>query len=111
MIGEAIEAPNELGLNYVPDFTLFEHLKVYARGFTTLTRSSRSLKTKFRKRTAVLDAYQRLIVVLKFNEGIDHRAARPERRGVSTDVQRCPPRRYGDAPARTGNSRQDAAGR
>ncbi len=70
VIKEAIEAPNELGLNYVPDFTLFEHLKVYARGFTTLTRVSRNLKSKFRKRTAVLDAYQRLIVILKFREGI-----------------------------------------
>jgi hypothetical protein len=72
VIAEAIEAPNELGLNYVPDFSRFEHLKVFARGFTTLTRTSRNFKTKFRKRTAVLDAYQRLIVILKFREGFDH---------------------------------------
>ncbi len=69
VLQEAVKAPNETGLSYIPDFTLFEHLKVYARGFTTISRVSRNLRTKFRKRTAVLDAYQRLIVVLKFNEG------------------------------------------
>ena len=66
---EAVQAPNETGLNYIPDFTLFEHLRVYARGFKTISRVSRNLNTKFRKRTAVLEAYQRLIVILKFNEG------------------------------------------
>ncbi len=69
VIRAAIEAPNELGLNYVPDFTLFEHLNVYARGFTKLARVSRNVGTKFRKRTVLLDAYQRLVVVLKFREG------------------------------------------
>ncbi len=71
MIRAAVEAPNELGLNYVPDFTQFDHLRVYARGFTKIVRVSRSVRTKYRKRTIVLDAYQRLVVVLKFKEGRD----------------------------------------
>jgi hypothetical protein len=70
VIREAVEAPNEIGLNYVPDFTLFEHLRVYARGFTKLTRVTRNARSKFRKRIAVLDAYQRLIVILKFKDGL-----------------------------------------
>ena len=70
VIREAVEAPNELGLNYVPDFSLFEHLRVYARGFTKIARISRNARTRFRKRTMILDAYQRLVVVLKFKEGL-----------------------------------------
>jgi hypothetical protein len=68
VIKAAITAPNEIGLNYEPDFSLFEHLRVYARGYTTVDRITRNLGSKFKKRTAVLDAYQRLIVVLKFND-------------------------------------------
>lgn len=70
VIEEAVSAPNEMGLNYVPNFALYEHLKVYARGYTKIIRISRNLRTKFRKRTIVLDAYQRLIVVLKFKDGL-----------------------------------------
>lgn len=70
VIQEAVSAPNELGLNYVPDFSLFEHLKVYARGYTKMLRVSRNVRTKFRKRTIILDAYQRLIVILKFKDGL-----------------------------------------
>ena len=71
VIRAAVEAPNELGLNYVPDFTQFDHLRVFARGFTKIARISRNSRTKFRKRTIILDAYQRLVVVLKFKEGRD----------------------------------------
>ena len=35
---EAIRAPNELGLNYEPNFELFEHLKVFVRGRTKVKR-------------------------------------------------------------------------
>ena len=34
VIQEAISAPNEMGLTYVPNFRLFEHLRVYVRGYT-----------------------------------------------------------------------------
>jgi hypothetical protein len=71
VIKAAISAPNEMGLTYVPDFSLFEHLKVYVRGFTRITRDCRSLKTRFKRRTVVLDAYQRMIVALKFKPGLD----------------------------------------
>ncbi len=70
IIREAVSAPNELGLSYVPDFSQFEHLRVYARGFTEIHRISRSARTRFRKRTIILDAYQRMVVVLKFKEGL-----------------------------------------
>src|SRR5262249_29742069 len=66
VIKQAISAPNELGLTYTPDFSLFEHLRVYVRGFTRIRRVCRSVSTRFRKRTVALDAYQRLIVALKF---------------------------------------------
>jgi len=66
VIQEAVETPNELGLTYQPDFGQFEHLKVYVRGYTKMPRVFRSLKTRFRKRTVWLDAYQRMVVLLKF---------------------------------------------
>lgn len=71
VIMQAVEAPNELGLTYVPDFSLFEHLRIFARGYTQIARVFRSARTRFRKRTVMLDAYQRLIIVLKFKPGLD----------------------------------------
>lgn len=67
----AISAPNELGLTYIPDFSLFEHLKVYFRGYTRISRRCRSVKTGFRKRLIRMDAYQRLVVALKFKPGLE----------------------------------------
>ena len=66
VIEAAVSAPNENGLTFSPDFRLFEHMKIYARGFTRITRTYRSVKTKFLKRTVHLDAYQRLLIALKF---------------------------------------------
>ncbi|WP_435016896.1 DUF3754 domain-containing protein [Tundrisphaera sp. TA3] len=71
IIKDAVAAPNEMGLTYVPNFNLFEHLRIYARGYTKIRRVFRSAKTKFKKRTITLDAYQRLIVALKFRPGLD----------------------------------------
>jgi Protein of unknown function (DUF3754) len=68
IIEQAVEAPNEMGLTYIPDFTQFEHLRIYARGYTQISRVFRSASTKFRKRTMCLDAYQRLVTVLKFRD-------------------------------------------
>jgi hypothetical protein len=70
VIEDAVSAPNELGLTYVPDFSLFEHLRVYVRGFTQITRECRNASTRFRKRKVTLDAYQRMVVALKFKEGL-----------------------------------------
>jgi len=69
VIEEAVTAPNETGLTYVPDFSLFEHMRVYVRGYTRIYRECRNTRTRFRKRMISLDAYQRMIVVLKFKEG------------------------------------------
>ena len=33
-----------MGLTYVPDFSLFEHLRVYVRGYTQITRDFRSVE-------------------------------------------------------------------
>lgn len=71
IIKEAISAPNEIGLTYVPDFSLFEHLEVWVRGYTQITRDCRNIKTKFRRRTVSLDAYQRLVVALKFKPDLN----------------------------------------
>jgi hypothetical protein len=82
IIRQAVKAPNEMGLNYVPNFALFEHLRVFARGFTKIARVSRSSRTRFRKRTIVLDAYQRLVVALKFKDDPDGKLGplvRPDR--------------------------------
>ena len=67
VIEQAVTAPNEMGLTYVPDFSLFEHLVVYVRGYTKVIRECRSLKTRFRKRRISLDGYQRMVIGLKFN--------------------------------------------
>ena len=111
VIRQAVEAPNETGLTYVPDFNLFEHLKIYARGYTQITRVFRSAKTRFRKRKIVLDAYQRLIIILKFKEGLDDRSLRPRRRDLPADVQGRPACRHGDALARARDEGQDALDR
>jgi len=66
VIQEAVETPNELGLTYQPNFNQFEHLQVFVRGYTKIPRVFRSLRTKMRKRTVWLDAYQRMVVLLKF---------------------------------------------
>jgi hypothetical protein len=70
-IEEAVAAPNELGLNYVPDFDLFEHLMIWVRGATLLTRPVRSIKTRFRKKYVRQEGFRRLIVMLKFKPGRD----------------------------------------
>jgi hypothetical protein len=68
VLRQAIAAPNETGLNFVSDFGMFEHLRVFARGFTHINRVARTSRTRYRKRTVVLDAYQRMVVVIKFKE-------------------------------------------
>lgn len=68
---EAVAAPNELGLNYVPDFDLFEHMLVWVRGETQLTRPLRSLRTRFRKKVIHQEGFHRLVVMLKFKPGND----------------------------------------
>ncbi|MDX2039224.1 MAG: DUF3754 domain-containing protein [Isosphaeraceae bacterium] len=67
-IKAAVEAPNELGLSYTPDFELFRHLRIYVRGYTRITRESRTVQTKFLKKSFTLDAYQRMIVALQFQD-------------------------------------------
>jgi len=71
VIEHAVQAPNEVGLTYVPNFGLFEHLRIYARGYTQIARVFRGPKTKFRKRTMLLDGYQRLVIALKFKAGLE----------------------------------------
>ncbi len=66
VIEEAIESPNELGLNYVPDFELFSQLRIYVRGQTRVTRTVRNIRTRFRRESVHFDGYQRLIVALRF---------------------------------------------
>ncbi len=66
VIQEAVETPNEMGLTYQPNFEQFEHLQIFVRGYTKIPRVFRSLQTRMRKRTVWLDAYQRMVVLLKF---------------------------------------------
>ena len=69
IVEEAISEPNELGLNYVPDFKIFEHLRIYVRGRTKVSRFIRSARTRFRKREVIHPGYARLVVVIKFRDG------------------------------------------
>ena len=69
VLEQAIQTPNELGLNYVPDLKMFEHLRVYVRGETKVTRVVRNVKTRFRKRSITFDGYRRVVIVLKFRPG------------------------------------------
>ncbi len=70
-IQKAVMAPNEMGLTYIPDFSLFEHLRVWVRGYTRITRDCRTVRTRYRRRTVHLDAYQRLVVILKFKPDLE----------------------------------------
>ena len=80
VIAKAISSPNEIGLNYVPDFSIFEHLNVYVRGRTRVSRVARTFRSRFRKRETFLDGYARLIVILKFRAGAKNldQYARPD---------------------------------
>lgn len=69
VLEEAIASPNELGLNYVPNLKMFEHLRVYVRGQTKIDRVIRTMKTKFLKRTLTHEAYRRVVILLKFRAG------------------------------------------
>jgi hypothetical protein len=69
VIQEAVESPNQLGLNYVPNFGHFEYLRVWARGEVKLRRTARSWYKKFRKVEVVYDGYHRLVVMIKFKPG------------------------------------------
>lgn len=71
VIEEAVAMPNEHGLNYVPDFDLFEEMRVYVRGETEVTRAVRRLHRGFRQQIFRFPAYQRLVIALKFREGLD----------------------------------------
>ena len=66
VLENAISEPNELGLNYVPNLEMFEHLRVYVRGHGRIDRTTRTLQSRFRKRTTTHDAYRRVVILLKF---------------------------------------------
>lgn len=69
VVARAISAPNELGLNYQPDFSIFEHLSIYVRGRTQVSRFIRTVRTRFRKREVIHPGYARMVVVIKFQPG------------------------------------------
>ena len=71
VIEQAVSAPNEMGLTYTPDFSLFEHMKIYVRGYTLISRECRNMTTRFRRRMVSFDAYQRMVVALKFKSDKD----------------------------------------
>jgi hypothetical protein len=71
LIVEAVSARNSLGLDYVPNFGLFEHLNVYVRGRCEVIRKVRNMSTRFRSVQRNFEAYRRVVIVLKFKSG-DH---------------------------------------
>ena len=70
VVEQAVKAPNEQGLNYVPNFQMFEQLRVHVRGRAKIARVVRNIKTKMRKQTIYFDGFRRVIVTLKFRDGV-----------------------------------------
>lgn len=66
ILEQAISAPNDLGLDYVPDLKQFEHLNVYVRGQCKVTRYLRPMRAWFRRKAASFDAYRRVVIALKY---------------------------------------------
>ena len=100
-----------MGLTYTPDFSLFEHLRVYVRGFTQITRDCRSVTTRSgsgRSRSTPTSGWS---IALKFKAGPEARPAGPLRRALPADVQGRTARGHGDAPARAGDQGPDALDR
>ncbi len=71
LVVEAVSARNSLGLDYMPNFELFEHLRVYVRGRCEVTRKVRNASTRFRSVRKSFEAYRRVVIALKFKAG-DH---------------------------------------
>lgn len=65
----AVAAPNGIGLDYTPNFAMFEHLNVYVRGRCQLRRKLRLYKNFFRPEDRTFEAYRRVVIVLKFVPG------------------------------------------
>ena len=70
VVEQAVKAPNEKGLNYIPNFQLFEQLRVHVRGRAKISRVVRNFKTRMRKQTILFDGFRRVIVTLKFRPGV-----------------------------------------
>jgi hypothetical protein len=66
VLEEAISAPNDLGLDYIPDLKLFSDLRVYVRGQGKVIRTLRNVHTYFRKKTVSYDAYRRVVIALRY---------------------------------------------
>lgn len=71
VLEQAISAPNDLGLDYVPDLQQFEHLRVYVRGQGKVTRFLRPLRSLFRRKAITFDAYRRVVIALKYRPDAD----------------------------------------
>jgi len=64
-IEAALQGASLWGLDLDVDFSIFERLRMYARGDLLQQREMRSWRTGFRRRRFNVDIYQRLVVVFK----------------------------------------------
>ncbi len=67
-IKAAIAEPNERGLTYTPQLDLFDELRVYAQGNVEITRETRTVSTRFRKKTFTHNGFRRMVVAFKFRD-------------------------------------------
>lgn len=64
----AMQEVSDWGLNMEVDFGVFERLELFARGDTLGTRTRRKWYKLFRKETARVPLYQRLVLILKLQK-------------------------------------------
>lgn len=62
---KSLEGASYWGLNLNLDFEIFDHLAVFVRGDTLVTRTRRRLRKLFRLESVTLPIYRRLVIILR----------------------------------------------
>lgn len=70
-IRHAVRSRNDLKLKYEPNFEVFDELRVYGRGVCVVKRPRRNWKKRFKIEMKSHAAWHRLLVLVKFRNGLD----------------------------------------
>ncbi|MBI1322777.1 DUF3754 domain-containing protein [bacterium] len=71
VIQHAVRSNNDLRLKYEPNFDVFDEIRVYGRGRCIVTRPRRTLRRGWRKEMHAHHAWHRLVVMVKFRDGVE----------------------------------------
>jgi hypothetical protein len=71
VIQHAVRSTNDLRLKYEPNFEVFDDIRVYGRGRCVVTRPRRSFRRAWRTEMHAHHAWHRLVVMVKFRDGVD----------------------------------------